>query len=62
MASRSIPSESMTSTTAKRLTATRSRSAHILTPEQGQGYYPLEIVRKLGRAGYSSVWLARTLG
>lgn len=46
---------------------------HMLTPEQGCGYYPitlgqqlgegkLEIVRKLGSAGYSSVWLARTLG
>lgn len=45
---------------------------HMLTPEQGHGYYPLtlgqqlkdgqlEIVRKLGWAGYSSVWLARTL-
>lgn len=46
---------------------------HMLSPEQGFGYYPitlgqklgedkLEIVRKLGWAGYSSVWLARTLG
>ncbi|KAH7910212.1 kinase-like domain-containing protein [Hygrophoropsis aurantiaca] len=44
---------------------------HMLKPEQGYGYYPLllgqqladgklEIVRKLGWAGYSSVWLART--
>lgn len=43
---------------------------HILTPERGYGYYPLtlgqqldegkiEIVRKLGWAGNSSVWLAR---
>ena len=46
---------------------------HMLSPEQGFGYYPinlgqklgegkLEIVRKLGWAGYSSVWLARTIG
>jgi serine/threonine-protein kinase SRPK3 len=46
---------------------------HMLTPEQGYGYYPitlgtllhdgkLEIVRKLGWAGYSSVWLARSIG
>ncbi|KAG2146239.1 kinase-like domain-containing protein [Suillus clintonianus] len=44
-----------------------------LSPEKGFGYYPitlgqqlgegkLEIVRKLGWAGHSSVWLARTLG
>jgi serine/threonine-protein kinase SRPK3 len=42
---------------------------HMLAPELGYGYYPLllgerldggkyEIVRKLGWAGYSSVWLA----
>lgn len=46
---------------------------HMLSPEKGFGYYPitlgqklgeskLEIVRKLGWASYSSVWLARTLG
>ncbi|KAG2063125.1 kinase-like protein [Suillus decipiens] len=46
---------------------------HMLSAEQGFGYCPitlgrrlgegrLEIVRKLGWAGYSSVWLARTLG
>lgn len=46
---------------------------HMLSHEQGLGYYPitlgqqlgggkLQIVRKLGWAGYSSVWLARTLG
>jgi serine/threonine-protein kinase SRPK3 len=46
---------------------------HMLTPEQGFGYYPLtigqqlhegklEVVRKLGWAGNSSVWLARTSG
>lgn len=45
---------------------------HMLTPEQGYGFYPitlgqllhdgkLEIVRKLGWAGYSSVWLARSV-
>lgn len=45
----------------------------VLTPEQGFGYCPvtlgqhfgegkLEIVRKLGWAGNSNVWLARTLG
>lgn len=45
---------------------------HMLTPEQGFGYYPLtlgqqlkegklEIVRKLGWASYSSVWLAQSL-
>jgi len=45
----------------------------MLSPEQGFGYYritlgqqlgegKLDIVRKLGWAGYSSVWLARTLG
>src|SRR5882762_2394902 len=45
---------------------------HMLSPKQGFGYYPitlgqklgkckLEIVRKLGWAGYSSIWLARTL-
>lgn len=45
----------------------------VLSPEQGFGYYPmtlgqhfgegkLEIVRKLGWAGNSNVWLARTLG
>jgi serine/threonine-protein kinase SRPK3 len=44
----------------------------VLSPEQGFGYYPmtlgqhfgegkLEIVRKLGWAGNSNVWLARTL-
>ncbi|KAH7905119.1 kinase-like domain-containing protein [Hygrophoropsis aurantiaca] len=49
----------------------RDEEPHMLTPEQGYGYYPLtlgqqladgklEIVRKLGWAGYSSVWLART--
>jgi serine/threonine-protein kinase SRPK3 len=45
---------------------------HMLPAELGYGYYPialgqhlhnqkLEIVRKLGWASYSSVWLARTL-
>lgn len=45
----------------------------VLSPEQGFGYYPitlgqyfwegkLQIVRKLGWAGNSNVWLARTLG
>lgn len=72
MASRSIQSESMTSTTAKRFAVTRSCSAQMLTPEQGHSYYPLtlgrrlkdgqlEVVRKLGWAEYSSVWLARPL-
>jgi serine/threonine-protein kinase SRPK3 len=46
---------------------------HMIPPELGHGYYPitlgqqlgegkLEIVRKLGWASSSSVWLARTLG
>lgn len=46
---------------------------HMLSPEIGYGYFPLtlgqkldndkyEIVRKLGWAGYSSVWLGRVLG
>jgi hypothetical protein len=45
---------------------------HMLSPKQGFGYYPiilgqklgkgkLEIMRKLGWAGHSSVWLACTL-
>ena len=52
-------------------TFTCEEEPHMLSPEDGYGYYPLklgqfihsgklEIVRKLGWASNSSVWLART--